>query len=83
MRKDKNDFLQKIRWPIKHHTSEDEEYYMVDMAVMGYSQVVKVMLKLKADPQVVSKKHVIYDSNDSKTSDEPGTDLYSIALKTN
>lgn len=60
MRNNQINFLKKIKQPLVYHTAEDEEYYIVEMVQMSYSQVVKVMLKLGADSQVLSKKRIDY-----------------------
>lgn len=73
MKNDETDFLKKIRQPTKYHTSEDEEYYIIDMVRMSYSQVVKIMLKLRADHRITSKKRVYYENNEF---DEPDTSLF-------
>lgn len=88
MKKDRQ-FINKIRFNkqksikkdmIKQNDEEDddddEEHYLVDMVAMGYSQVVKVMLFVHANAEVVSKK--IIQLNQTKTL-EPGTSLFDIA----
>lgn len=75
MIKDK-EFLDRIKFPKKHHTCQDEEYYLVEMVGMGYSQVVKVMLLALAKPELECKLYVKYESNNLHPA---GTDLFYIA----
>jgi hypothetical protein len=55
MKKDKV-FMSKLKDPKKNHTAADEEYYIIDMIRMSYTQVVHIMIKLEADLNIDSKK---------------------------
>lgn len=55
MKKDK-EFMNKLKDPKTHHTAADEEYYVIDMIRMSYTQVVHIMIKLEADLDIDSKK---------------------------
>ena len=51
-----------IQRPAEFHTSQEEEYHIVDMVKMNYTQVVKIMAELGADLSIKSKKKIEYHS---------------------
>ena len=61
----KNDeqFITSITKPTSISLGQDDEHYIVDMISMGYDQVVKIMLKLGADPTVLSNNIIKIDDN--------------------
>ena len=75
-------FLKQIQEPeyiIYDRGQEEDEYYIVDMVRMNYTQVVKVMIGLNAKLDVESKKRIDYSNGE--ISDDPGTKIFKIAYK--
>ena len=58
-------FLKKIKNPKDEHRKKEEEYHIVEMVKMSYTQVVHIMMNIGADINIKSKLKVTYKKEDT------------------